>query len=101
MSRLNNKACIVTGGGSGFGRGIAQKFVSEGARVLIAELSAPAGETVAKELGCQSVQADVTKREDWERVLKTCVELYGGVDCVVNNAGGTYKNKVCTCTLRW
>jgi NAD(P)-dependent dehydrogenase (short-subunit alcohol dehydrogenase family) len=93
--RLEGKIAVVTGGGSGFGKGIATKFVAEGAKVIIAELRPEAGDAVAKELGCESISADVTKREDWEGILKKAVDTYGGVDIVVNNAGGTYANKVC------
>ncbi|KAI1485923.1 3-oxoacyl-reductase [Biscogniauxia mediterranea] len=90
--RLEGKVAIVTGGASGFGRGIATKFVEEGARVIIADLSEEAGQGVAKELGCRFAKADVTKREDWERLLKEAVDALGRLDIVVNNAGATYAN---------
>ncbi|KAI1631202.1 3-oxoacyl-reductase [Biscogniauxia mediterranea] len=90
--RLEGKVAIVTGGASGFGRGIATKFVEEGARVIIADLSEEAGQGVAKELGCRFAKADVTKREDWERLLKEAVDALGQVDIVVNNAGAAYAN---------
>ncbi|KAI0126757.1 3-oxoacyl-reductase [Xylariales sp. AK1849] len=93
MPRLDGKVAIVTGGASGFGRGIASKFVEEGARVLIADLSADTGQTVAQELKCGFAVADVTKREDWERLLKEALESFGHLDIVVNNAGATYMNK--------
>lgn len=64
--------------------------------MLIAELNAEAGAKAAKELGCASVEANVTKREDWEKVLQKSIELYGGVDVVVNNAGTCYRNQVST-----
>ncbi|KAI0547797.1 3-oxoacyl-reductase [Xylaria curta] len=91
--RLQGKVAIVTGGASGFGKGIATKFVAEGAQVLIADLSDEAGQGVAKELGCAFAVADVTKREDWERLLKEAVAKFGKLDIVVNNAGTTYSNK--------
>lgn len=91
--RLQGKVAIVTGGASGFGKGIATKFVAEGAQVLIADLSDEAGQAVAKELGCTFTVGDVTKREDWERLLKDAVEKFGRLDIVVNNAGTTYSNK--------
>ncbi|KAK5625601.1 hypothetical protein RRF57_001317 [Xylaria bambusicola] len=91
--RLEGKVAIVTGGASGFGKGIATKFVEEGAQVLIADLADEAGRGVAKELGCASTVADVTKREDWERLLKEVVDKFGKLDIVVNNAGATYNNK--------
>lgn len=92
--RLRDRVAIITGGGSGYGAGIATKFVEEGAKVVIADLSVQNGERVAGELGCAFVQANVTKRADWEAVLKKALDEYGGVDIVVNNAGACYPNKV-------
>ncbi|KAI1826350.1 3-oxoacyl-reductase [Xylaria intraflava] len=91
--RLQGKVAIVTGGASGFGKGIATKFVEEGARVLIADLAAEAGQAAAKELGCAFTTANVTSREDWERLLKEAVGAFGKLDIVVNNAGAAYVNK--------
>ncbi|KAI1088042.1 3-oxoacyl-reductase [Rostrohypoxylon terebratum] len=91
--RLDGKVAIVTGGASGFGRGIAAKFVEEGAKVIVADLSEEAGQKAAQELSCQFAKADVTKREDWENLLKVAVDTYGQLDIVVNNAGATYVNK--------
>jgi len=91
--RLEGKVAIVTGGGSGFGKGIAEKFVKEGAKVMIAELSPESGKAVANELGCKSTVTNVTSRQDWENLLKATLETYGGLDIIVNNAGTTYKNK--------
>ncbi|KAH9890764.1 3-oxoacyl-reductase [Xylariomycetidae sp. FL2044] len=91
--RLQGKSVIVTGGASGFGKGIAIKFVEEGAKVIIADLSEETGHAVAKELGCNFVKANVTKREDWETLLKEAVQTFGGLDVVVNNAGAAYMNK--------
>ncbi|QKX55774.1 uncharacterized protein TRUGW13939_02872 [Talaromyces rugulosus] len=91
--RLEGKIAIVTGGGSGFGAGIAQKFVSEGARVLIADLSEENGSKIAQSLNCSFARADVTKRADWEALLQTALDTFGALDIVVNNAGSTYHNK--------
>ncbi|KAI0157137.1 3-oxoacyl-reductase [Hypoxylon sp. FL1284] len=91
--RLEGKVAIVTGGASGFGKGIVAKFVQEGGRVIIADLSEKAGQAAAQEFGCKFAAADVTKREDWERLLQTTVDAYGQLDIVVNNAGATYTNK--------
>ncbi|EXJ60670.1 3-oxoacyl-[acyl-carrier protein] reductase [Cladophialophora yegresii CBS 114405] len=93
VGRLEGKVAIVTGGGSGFGAGIATKFVQEGAKVLIADLSQENGAKVAQSLGAEYLAADVTKRSDWEALLKKAVDSFGGLDIVVNNAGTTYKNK--------
>lgn len=93
--RLEGKVAIVTGGASGFGRGIATKFIQEGAKVIVADLSVEGGEAVVQELGSSAVfqQGDVTKREDWETLLKVATEKLGGLDIIVNNAGATYSNK--------
>lgn len=95
MSRLQGKVAIVTGAASGFGKGIAEKFVVEGAQVIIADLSAEAGEVAAAELGANAVfaQGDVTRAADWEALLELAVNKFGGLDIVVNNAGATYANK--------
>ena len=92
-SRLQGKVAVVTGGGSGFGKGITAKFVQEGAQVLIADLSEEAGNSTAKELGCRFARADVTRREDWESLLSVVLAEYGQLDIVVNNAGAAYANK--------
>ncbi|KAK6952593.1 hypothetical protein Daesc_004883 [Daldinia eschscholtzii] len=91
--RLEGKVAVVTGGASGFGKGIVAKFVEEGARIIIADLSEEAGRAVAQELGCSFAVTDVTKREDWERLLRTALDTFGQLDIVVNNAGATYANK--------
>jgi len=93
MGKLDNKVAIVTGGGGGFGKGIAEKFIAEGAKVIIADFSEEVGTKTAKELGCEFQSANVTKRADWEAVLKFADEKFGKVDIVVNNAGTTYRNK--------
>lgn len=93
--RLEGKIAIVTGGASGFGRGIATKFIQEGAKVIVADLSVEGGKALVQELGSAAVfqQGDVTKREDWETLLKVATQDLGGLDIIVNNAGATYSNK--------
>lgn len=91
--RLLNKVVIITGGASGFGKGIAEKFAAEGAKVVIADLSAEAGTAVAEGLGGSFVTADVTKRECWDSILSHTLDTHGRLDVVVNNAGATYSNK--------
>lgn len=95
-SRLKNKVAIVTGGGSGFGEGIARRFAAEGAKVTIADIDAVGGERVASESpSCMLfVKMDVANEEDWERVLEVTMGKWGRVDVVVNNAGTSYRNKV-------
>jgi NAD(P)-dependent dehydrogenase (short-subunit alcohol dehydrogenase family) len=84
MSRLEGKAAIVTGGGSGIGRAICMRFAAEGASVVVADIVGERAEEVAAEIGGRAVQADVTVAADVARM----VEAAGGVDVLVNNAGG-------------
>ncbi|KXJ86371.1 3-oxoacyl-reductase [Microdochium bolleyi] len=95
MGRLDGKIAIVTGGASGFGKGTAAKFIAEGAKVVIADLSTDSGTAVAAELGqnCAFARADVTSRDDWASLLKLALDTFGGLDIVVNNAGASYTNK--------
>ncbi|KAM5349641.1 hypothetical protein ACJ41O_006146 [Fusarium nematophilum] len=91
--RLQGKTAIVTGGASGFGKGIAAKFAAEGANVIITDLSQEQGQSVAAELNCLFSRADVTKPDDWRRVLAVALDNFKQLDIVVNNAGATYQNK--------
>jgi 3-oxoacyl-[acyl-carrier protein] reductase len=87
--RLEGKVAIVTGGGSGFGEGIAKKFVAEGARVLIADRDAAGGERVAKALGsnARSVRVDVANANDVTTMLDAARDHFGALNILVNNAG--------------
>src|SRR5256886_13361847 len=88
--RLKDKVAIVTGGGSGFGEGIATRFAREGAKLLIADINAQAGARVAREIGAQFVAADVTKSADWAKLVQAAGP---GLEIVINNAGWTHRNK--------
>ena len=87
--RLQGKVAIVTGGGSGFGAGIARRFAQEGAQVIVNDLN-PSGEKIAREIGGRFVQGDVTKGDDWAKLVR---EAGPQLDIVVNNAGWTHRNK--------
>ncbi|KAF2401915.1 oxidoreductase ucpA [Trichodelitschia bisporula] len=91
--RLTNKVTIVTGAGTGFGAGIAAKFASEGARVLVWDIDSASASAVASSLPNAlglAFEGDVTKPADWSRALETCVQKWGSVDVLVNNAGIVY-----------
>lgn len=84
---LEDKIAIVTGGASGIGRATVEKFVEEGATVVIADMDDDRGTTLAEELDCEFVRTDVTEYAQVESLVETTVEQYGRLDVMVNNAG--------------
>ncbi|MFT3799716.1 MAG: SDR family oxidoreductase [Burkholderiaceae bacterium] len=95
MSKLAGKSAIVTGSGRGIGREVALKLASEGARVVINDLDAdPAHEVVEliRSKGGEAVACvgTVTASDFSERLVKTAVDHFNGIDIVVNNAGYTW-----------
>ena len=85
--RLEGRRAIVTGGGSGIGRAIVERYASEGARVLVADLDGAAAERVAGELGALAQQVDVADTTHVAALVERAVEEFGGLDTIVNNAG--------------
>ncbi|MED5620611.1 glucose 1-dehydrogenase [Ideonella sp. BN130291] len=87
--RLKDKIAIVTGGGSGFGAGIARKFVAEGAQVLIADRDLQAGLDVAASLGprARAMRVDVSNPADVTIMMEAAEAHFGGLHILVNNAG--------------
>lgn len=93
--RLQGKIAIVTGGASGFGRGIVEAFVREGAKVLVADLNGASAEGVAENCGvrAKAFSGDVAKKADVEVMIAEAVKAFGGLDIMVNNAGVTHRNQ--------
>ncbi len=90
--RLRNKVAIVTGGAHGMGEAEARLFAREGAKVVVADILADMGETVAADIRREGGEArferlDVTSDADWERVIAATLGAYGKLDILVNNAG--------------
>jgi len=86
---LKGKVAVITGGGSGIGKATAELFAAQGAKVVIADVNADAGNEVAKSLGesAHFVPADVSKAGDVEQLVDTAVERFGGLNIMFNNAG--------------
>ncbi|MCU0954232.1 MAG: glucose 1-dehydrogenase [Hyphomicrobium sp.] len=93
--RLANKVAIVTGGASGFGRGIAEAFAHEGALVMVADRDTKGAAAVAAAIGKSAVPftCDVSLKADVDAMVGACAHTFGGLDILVNNAGITHKNQ--------
>jgi 3-oxoacyl-[acyl-carrier protein] reductase len=87
--RLQNKIALVTGGGSGFGEGIARTFAREGAKVVIADINEMTARDVAAAIGPNAIalRTDVSQRADVDAAVQATLDAFGGLDILVNNAG--------------
>jgi NAD(P)-dependent dehydrogenase (short-subunit alcohol dehydrogenase family) len=89
VNELAGKVAIVTGGASGIGRGTAERFVAEGARVVIGDVETDSGQALAAALGTDVLfrRTDVSDPEQVGALVAAAVEKFGGLDIMVNNAG--------------
>jgi 3-oxoacyl-[acyl-carrier protein] reductase len=87
--RLKDKIAIVTGAGSGIGRACALALVREGAHIALIGRRKDRLEDVARKAGGSAIAlaADVSRRDEVERVLEETERVFGGVNVLVNNAG--------------
>ncbi len=89
--RLDGKVAVVTGGCSGIGLATVQRFVEEGARVVIGDIDDQRGQEIAEELGGEAVatyvHVDVTDKDQVDALFQTAKDNYGSVDVAFNNAG--------------
>lgn len=86
---LDGRVAIVTGGASGIGRGMVERFVAEGARVVVADVDDDRGESLAAALGPGVAyrRADVSDPEQVGALVRAAVQEFGGLHVMVNNAG--------------
>ncbi|MEL0436886.1 SDR family oxidoreductase [Phycobacter sp. K97] len=90
--RLAGKTAIVTGGASGFGAGIVEKFLAEGARVMIADINADAAAALAEKKGSAAIAqaVDVSDGASVNTMAEAALTAFGHVDILINNAGVTH-----------
>ncbi len=85
--RLAGKVALVIGAARGIGRGVAERFAEEGARVVIADADAEVGRAAADALQALFVPCDISRMEDAERAVEVATRSFGGLDILVQNAG--------------
>ena len=88
---LTGKNVLITGGAQGIGRGLAERFLAEGARVMIADIDDAAGRETEQELQAAGevrfFRADVASEEEVGRLVAQTLNTFGGLDVLINNAG--------------
>jgi len=84
---LNGRVALVTGGGSGMGRGTARRLVAEGMQVCVVDINGDAAKEVAGEIGALAFTADVSDSAQIDAAFAACIAEFGGVDLAYLNAG--------------
>lgn len=99
MGRFDGKRIVVTGAGSGFGEAIATRFAREGGRVLVADVDGDRADRVAAAIAsnggaAEAVTVNVAEEAQVAGMIQRGVDLWGGVDVLVNNAGYSHRQKL-------
>ena len=87
VQRFEGRVAVITGGASGIGLATARRLATEGAQVVIGDLTPEQGKAAADEVGGAFIQTDVTDAEQVENLFESTVDQYGAVDVAFNNAG--------------
>lgn len=87
MGRLQGKIALITGGASGLGRGIAERFSEEGATTFISDINDALGASTAEVLGATYINQNVADEARWQTVIESILQNAGRLDILVNNAG--------------
>lgn len=92
--KLLNKVALITGAASGFGKGMAERFIKEGAKVSIVDINFDSAKSLSDELGenTLAIDCDVTKPKEIENAVKLTLNKFKSLDIVINNAGWTHLN---------
>ena len=88
--KLNNKVVLITGAGGGIGQAAVRKFVSQGAKVMLADIGTEVTQQLVNELGsehCACIAVDVAEADQVENMVRATVDRFGGIDVFVANAG--------------
>lgn len=104
MDRFDGRTAIVTGGASGIGRGLAERFVAEGMNVVVADIEEAPLKRTADEIGALAVQVDVSDLASMEKLRDATLAHFGSIDIVCNNAGIGAFSRVADLTMddwRW
>ena len=88
MTRLTGKRALITGAARGIGRAFAQRYVGEGAQVIIADIDLPRAKATASEIGpnATAMEMDVSDQSSIEAAVAQAADTLGGIDILVNNA---------------
>lgn len=87
MGRLENKIAIITGGGRGIGKAITNRYLNEGATVILAELDEQSGKNTSDSIGCHFVRTDISHEDSVNSLFEYVKTKFSRLDILVNNAG--------------
>lgn len=101
MPRLQDKVIIITGAAQGMGATHARRCIAAGAKVVLTDINAEKGQTLANELGSNAlfIQHDVTSEDDWAQVIAKTEAQFGTINVLVNNAGITQSKSILDTSL--